>query len=88
LGEWSFSLYLLHPLVLYFVFEPLRKIPIDTLSTPQKFLQYLIICFLILIVVSALTYRWIEKPSIDLGRRLTRWAKYSCCNVTLNIKND
>lgn len=88
LGEWSFSLYLLHPLVLYFVFEPLRKIQIDGSPTPQKFLQHLITCLVILITVSAVTYRWIENPGIDLGRRLARRAKTSSAPVTLELPNE
>lgn len=88
LGEWSFSLYLLHPLVLYFVFEPLRKIQIEGSPTPQNFLQHLITCLVILIVVSAVTYRWIEKPSIDLGRRLALRAKTLGATVTLEVTKD
>jgi peptidoglycan/LPS O-acetylase OafA/YrhL len=75
-------------LVLYFVFEPLRKIQIDGSPTPQNFLQHLITCLVILIVVSAVTYRWIEKPSIDLGRRLALRAKTLGATVTLEVTKD
>jgi peptidoglycan/LPS O-acetylase OafA/YrhL len=68
LGEWSFSLYLLHPLILYFLFEPLRENPAIGQTTAMAFLMHLCIGLMVLIVCSAVTYRWIEKPGIRLGR--------------------
>jgi peptidoglycan/LPS O-acetylase OafA/YrhL len=70
LGEWSFSLYLLHPLVLYFLFEPLRVNPVAGPSTAQAFFMRLGLGLVALIVCSAVTYRWIEMPGIGLGRRI------------------
>jgi peptidoglycan/LPS O-acetylase OafA/YrhL len=59
LGKTSYSIYLLHPLVLLL------------LSKTQLHGVWLILCTVIITVVcSALTYRFIESPPIKFGRRL------------------
>lgn len=88
LGEWSFSLYLLHPLVLYFVFEPMRQKPIEGTPTALEFFKMLGLSLVILIVASAVTYRWIEKPGIDMGRRLAKRIKTYSTPVAIEVSND
>lgn len=61
LGTVSYSVYLVHALVLY-------AVPWWGDSKPLTFLRWLVIT----LVVSGLTYRWVERPAIDLGRRWTR----------------
>jgi peptidoglycan/LPS O-acetylase OafA/YrhL len=68
LGEWSFSLYLMHPIVLYFLFEPLRRNQLLESPTAQAFFMRLGIGLIVLIICSAVTYHWIEKQGIKLGR--------------------
>ncbi|MAK60023.1 MAG: hypothetical protein CMK09_03495 [Ponticaulis sp.] len=67
LGEISFSLYLVHFIVIHFL-EPF--IP----GALPPYMQ-LIILFLVVLVVgsllSTLTYRYIEQPMVKLGRRLS-----------------
>ncbi len=72
LGEWSFSLYLLHPVVLYFVFEYLKGHPASGPPAPREFLLYFLFSLAVLIALSAVSFRWIEKPAMDFGRRLAR----------------
>jgi len=64
LGRISYSLYLLHATVLYVIFHLLYGL----LPKGVIFVLYLAISFL----VAAISYKLIEKPAIDLGRRLTR----------------
>nr|WP_070958906.1 acyltransferase [Hyphomonas sp. Mor2] len=66
LGDWSYSLYLCHTLtisaigrVIYTLFEP------SFVSTTA----YLILVTIGTILISALTYRWFEQPSIRFFRR-------------------
>jgi peptidoglycan/LPS O-acetylase OafA/YrhL len=74
LGEWSFSLYLLHPIVLHFVFAYQRDHPgADPQSVP-RFAGYLVTSAAILIATASITYKLIEKPFIKLARRLTAGA--------------
>lgn len=68
LGEWAYGIYLLHGLVLFTVFHfalggrPLRA---------EAFWLWIMAATPVLVALSALTYRWIEVPGIDLTRR---WA--------------
>jgi peptidoglycan/LPS O-acetylase OafA/YrhL len=61
LGRISYSLYLVHSVVLYTVPE----IPGQPLATA-------LITIAATVVVSGLTYRFIEQPAIDLGRAVTK----------------
>jgi len=60
LGLISYSIYLMHPFVFGFFSASLYS--------------WLILCFwlAILLLIASATYRWIERPSIRLGQRLTR----------------
>jgi peptidoglycan/LPS O-acetylase OafA/YrhL len=62
LGRISYSLYLVHrPVLLTLVHVFWGKVP----------LQYILLCTVLLsLLLADLTYRVVEKPSIDLGRRL------------------
>jgi len=60
LGQISYSLYLLHPVIL--------------LAVPQSNSIALTITYwlMIMLVISALTYRWLEQPMMRVGKRLSR----------------
>jgi peptidoglycan/LPS O-acetylase OafA/YrhL len=64
MGRISYSLYLLHVTVLYVVFHLFYGVLPKTII----FVLYIGMSFL----VAAISYKLIERPSIELGRRLTR----------------
>jgi peptidoglycan/LPS O-acetylase OafA/YrhL len=72
LGERSYSLYLLHPVVLILFKSSLQNV-YSTL-TPQFGAYAFFVCaalvLLPLLVLSELTYRLIEVPGIEFGRRI------------------
>lgn len=67
LGELSYSLYLLHMLSFAFVLKFVRP---ETLSS---LLVYLILCGVITYYFSKFSFNYIERPAIELGRRIVKW---------------
>lgn len=68
LGEISYSIYLLHGIVLYLSFSYFSCVNIQNISI-IGYLKYMPILGLAVIILSSLTYLFIEKPGIDFGRR-------------------
>lgn len=68
LGEVSYSAYLLHGLVLYILFTQLTILDTTTLSANQYSLIMPIIGVLV-VLFSAITFLFIEKPFIEYGRQ-------------------
>jgi peptidoglycan/LPS O-acetylase OafA/YrhL len=74
LGKVSYSLYLLHPTVVYLLIPVYRRIFVHVPTNTMALLTCFLTTFLILLPASALTFRFIEQPSIRLGRRLyAKW---------------
>lgn len=69
LGDVSYSIYLLQGLVLAAVFRPapMREI---ALGSPLGFWSLVLLCTLLLVAVSGVTYALVERPGIALGRRI------------------
>ena len=63
LGKVSYSFYLVHPVVLISI--------VHVLYERLSILLILIISFIVTLVASMLCYKFIENPSIELGRKLT-----------------
>lgn len=70
LGKVSYSLYLLHPMLVYLLIPVYRKIYAQQPDLTVAFLACAGLTFLILIPLSYLSYRMIELPGIRLGKRL------------------
>lgn len=67
LGEISYSIYLLHGIVLYLSFSVFKIAILENLSL-QEYLIFMPVMCVVVILISALTFISIEKPSIDFGR--------------------
>jgi peptidoglycan/LPS O-acetylase OafA/YrhL len=73
LGKISFSLYLVHPSIIYYlgvlgVYSAIYRSV--TFSKFAAFLASFAVTLLCVAGVSALTYRWIEEPGMRLGKKL------------------
>lgn len=75
LGEISYSTYLLHGFVLWVLVQ--RLPPILHLDVRQAwvFLPLLAVCSCLLIIISSLTYLYIEKPGINAGKKTLHWLR-------------
>jgi peptidoglycan/LPS O-acetylase OafA/YrhL len=67
LGEISYSIYLLHGVVLYLAFSVFKIAVLKNISL-QEYLIFMPVMCVTVILISALTFISIEKPSIDFGR--------------------
>lgn len=68
LGEISYSIYLLHGMVLYILFTQLSILDITSLSVNEYSLLMPIVGVLV-VIISSITYLYIEKPFIEYGRQ-------------------
>jgi peptidoglycan/LPS O-acetylase OafA/YrhL len=75
LGEISYSTYLLHGFVLWILLQ--RLPPLLHLDARQAwvFLPLLAVCSCLLIIISSLTYQYIEKPGINAGKKTLHWLR-------------
>jgi len=71
LGEASYSIYLFHPVFIYGVLWIITRQGMER-ATGQNLGVYLCLILALTILWSAITYRWVEKPAIALGKRLGR----------------
>jgi len=73
LGEISYSIYLLHGLVLYLCFSLLFSIP--AVWDAQRFMLLLPLLSIIVVILAIVTFKLIEAPGISLGKagHLEKW---------------
>jgi peptidoglycan/LPS O-acetylase OafA/YrhL len=87
LGERSFSIYLLHPVIVFFSKDYLLKVSSVCSSIIGSYSYF--ICAIILMiaiwVAAEFTYRFIEVPGINLGRRLIASRKSRALSAPLNL---
>lgn len=75
LGEISYSTYLLHGFLLWAMLQRLPHVlPIDTRET-WVFLPMMALCACLLIIISSLTFLYIEKPGINAGKKFLLWLR-------------
>jgi len=70
LGKMSYSLYLVHPTLVFLLVPVYRWIYAQPILLSLRFACCSALTLGLLIALSYLTYRWIERPGIDLGRYL------------------
>jgi peptidoglycan/LPS O-acetylase OafA/YrhL len=78
LGDISYSLYLIHLPILHLLVQVTAAYisPVTILQHKTLFVAiFILLASFCTIVISAFTYRWIELPSISLGKRLTDHGK-------------
>jgi peptidoglycan/LPS O-acetylase OafA/YrhL len=75
LGEISYSIYLLHGIMLWVTFKLIIGEQASRKFTAFEHWSILIGCSPILIVLSYLTFRWIEKPSINMTVYATQYIR-------------
>ncbi len=69
-GKISYSIYLLHPSTILFLFPVYRWIYSVGLPVTVSFLLCYALTLAIVISLASITYRWIEKPGMRAGKRL------------------
>jgi peptidoglycan/LPS O-acetylase OafA/YrhL len=75
LGEISYSTYLLHGFVLWLLVQRLPPmLELDARDT-STFLALLAVCSCLLIVISSLTFLYIEQPGITAGKKVLQWLR-------------
>ena len=72
LGKISYSLYLLHPPLVFFLIPTFRTIYAKDMSTNLAFFLSLSLTLAILVPISTLSYSIIEVPGLKLGSRLIK----------------
>lgn len=72
LGEISYSLYLMHPVVFYTLYWAILQTDEASWLRQLSLPVYIVFVFAAIITCCALTYRFIEVPMIALGQRLSR----------------
>ena len=75
LGKISYSVYLTHTTAIYFLAPVYHAIYDRSSSMTVGFLGSLLLTLIVVLPVSALTYRFIEVPGINLGKRLMKTLK-------------
>lgn len=75
LGEISYSTYLLHGYVLWVLAQRLPPLLHLDSRDAWVFLPLMAVCSCLLIVISSLTYVYLEKPGIDAGKRTVIWLR-------------
>lgn len=75
LGRISYSIYLFHPVVFMALLWLLKLSPETSWWRSQHLGVYLLFNALLTAALATLIFRWVERPGIELGRRIARrWA--------------
>ncbi len=72
IGQWSYSIYLLHMPLLTLAPRLASKLPMDARAQSIVVFVIAVGLWLPIMGVSALSYRWVELTSIDIGKRVSR----------------
>ena len=77
LGRISYSIYLFHPVVFMVMLWLLLRLPAGSVLRVQHLGVYIVANMAITVVLATLVYRWVERPGMELGRRVARaWSRY------------
>ena len=73
LGKHSYSIYLMHSIVLYIAFKLILGAEIASSLSGTGHWLVVLACVAILIPLCYLTYQWIEQPSMRLIPKINNW---------------
>ena len=73
LGDASYSIYLLHGLVMYITFNLILSFETAAQLSVYSYWGVIFLCTVALLTLSFATFRWIEEPAIRSAPRLSRW---------------
>lgn len=73
LGDASYSIYLLHGLVLYITFKLILSFETAAQLSVYGYWGVIFLCTPALLALSFATFRWIEEPAIRSAPKLSRW---------------
>lgn len=77
LGRVSYSIYLFHPVVFMVMLWCLLRLPAESTLRAQHLGVYIVANMAITVVLATLVHRWVERPGMQLGRRVARaWSRY------------
>lgn len=71
-GQISYSIYLLHGLLLFVSFQFILKPAFMASLSPLAHWGIIAVCGVVLVILSSITYKFIEKPCIDVVSGITR----------------
>jgi peptidoglycan/LPS O-acetylase OafA/YrhL len=69
-GRISYSIYLLHPSAILFLFPVYRRLYELPLPVTARFLLCAALTLAVVLSLASITYRWIEQPGMRFGKRL------------------
>jgi peptidoglycan/LPS O-acetylase OafA/YrhL len=73
LGDASYSIYLLHGLVMYITFKLILGVEAAARLSVLGYWGVILLATAVLLPLSFATFRWIEAPAIRSAPRLSRW---------------
>jgi peptidoglycan/LPS O-acetylase OafA/YrhL len=73
LGDASYSIYLLHGLVMYITFQLILGFETAVQLSIYGYWGVILLCTVVLLILSFATFRWIEAPAIRSTPKLSRW---------------
>jgi peptidoglycan/LPS O-acetylase OafA/YrhL len=67
LGDVSYGIYLLQGLAIFLVLDSVR---VDAFRSPSVYWAAVLVCAVVLVAAATVAHAWIERPGIELGKRL------------------
>ncbi len=70
LGDISYSIYLIHGILLFITYYSIYGVDNAKLLSIEHYSTIILLLTRLLVTISYLSYRWIEKPGIDYGKKV------------------
>jgi len=73
LGKISYSIYLLHPSIVLFLFPVYKRIYALPMPVSAQFLLSAVLTLGTVLLLASLSYQYIERPGMNLGKKALQW---------------